>query len=96
MLVDAEQPQRIFLPKKPHLILLSKKYSTQQVTWANEVEILTQCSNVSRGGKCIWGRCGLKYPFLQEELVFRLDEKRKEDETEQSSPKNLANSVRVS
>jgi len=43
--------------------------------------------------KGIWGRCGLKYPFLQEALVFHLDEKKKKDETDQFSPKNLANSV---
>ena len=93
--VEAEQPQQVFFRKKPHLILLSRKNSTQQITWANEVEILRQCSYILGGKKKkgIWGRCGLKYPFLQEALVFHLDEKKKKDETDQFSPKNLANSV---
>jgi len=30
--VEAEQPQQVFFRKKPHLILLSRKNSTQQIT----------------------------------------------------------------
>lgn len=93
-LMETEQPQQVLLLKQPQLLILSRKKSTQQVTWANKVEISSV--QMSQGRRSTWERCFLKCSFLQEELVFLFDEKGEKEQRGQSSPKNPANSLRQS